>query len=202
MDTERAGHGWLEAIAGALPDLLFVVDETGCYEEVLGGQARLLYDSASFLKGNRMHDVLPAETADRFLSAVRKCIESDSLLVLEYRLASAQVAGNTADGPAGTQWFEARLFPIRSLTSGPRSVVWLAVNISERKQQETALMRAQNEIRTLKGLLPICANCKRIRDAEGQWHEVEKYIERRAQVTFSHGLCPECMKSLYPDVSL
>ena len=101
-------------------------------------------------------------------------------------------AGTAADGPTGTQSFEGRLYPIGRRGPGPRSVVWVALNTTERKRQEA-------EIRTLRGLLPICAGCKRIRDSGGRWQNVEHYIERRTDVTFSHGLCPDCLKKLYPD---
>ncbi|HPB94711.1 MAG TPA: hypothetical protein PKW66_02305, partial [Polyangiaceae bacterium] len=47
--------------------------------------------------------------------------------------------------------------------------------------------------------LPICAGCKRIRDDEGQWQPVEMYIEERSEARFSHGLCRECIRRLYPE---
>lgn len=49
--------------------------------------------------------------------------------------------------------------------------------------------------------LPICANCKRVRDDQGYWTQVEAYLEPRTGVTFSHGTCPECWKVLYPGFS-
>lgn len=54
------------------------------------------------------------------------------------------------------------------------------------------------ENKRLQGFLPICANCKKIRDDAGYWHQVEVYIEARAEVEFSHGICPECQEKLYP----
>jgi hypothetical protein len=51
----------------------------------------------------------------------------------------------------------------------------------------------------LSGLLPICANCKRIRDDTGYWQQVETYIHHRSDADFSHGICPDCMSKLYPD---
>ena len=58
---------------------------------------------------------------------------------------------------------------------------------------------AMAQIKTLSGLLPICSNCKKIRDDEGYWEQVEVYIAKHSNVDFSHGLCPDCMKKLYPD---
>jgi len=61
------------------------------------------------------------------------------------------------------------------------------------------LEEALAQIKTLRGLLPICANCKRIRDDKGHWHPIEAYIRDRSEADFTHGFCPECMKKLYPD---
>jgi hypothetical protein len=58
------------------------------------------------------------------------------------------------------------------------------------------------EIKTLKGLLPICSNCKKIRDDQGYWNQIEKYIGERSNAQFSHSICPECAKKLYPNVDL
>lgn len=55
------------------------------------------------------------------------------------------------------------------------------------------------EIKVLEGLLPICASCKKIRDSDNTWQHFETYIERRANVSFSHGLCHECKEKLYGD---
>jgi len=63
--------------------------------------------------------------------------------------------------------------------------------IKEREQAEE-LRRSLSEVRVLQGLLPICAQCKKIRDAEGTWQHLEVYIGERSNAQFSHGYCPEC----------
>jgi len=55
-------------------------------------------------------------------------------------------------------------------------------------------------IRLLEGFLPICANCKKIRNIENQWEQIERYIARHSLAEFSHGICPDCAKKLYPDL--
>jgi len=60
------------------------------------------------------------------------------------------------------------------------------------------LREAMDKIKTLGGLLPICANCKRIRDDKGYWNLLESYIKEHSGAEFSHGICPPCMKQLYP----
>ncbi len=56
------------------------------------------------------------------------------------------------------------------------------------------------EVKTLAGMLPICSNCKKIRDDSGCWHQVEKYIKSHAKVEFTHGLCPDCYKDVCSDI--
>ncbi len=58
------------------------------------------------------------------------------------------------------------------------------------------------DIKTLEGLIPICASCKKIRDDNGFWGQVESYIKERADVDFTHSVCPECIKELYPEVCI
>ncbi len=60
------------------------------------------------------------------------------------------------------------------------------------------LKESIEEIKTLSGMLPICANCKNIRDDQGYWQNVESYIADRSDAVFSHGMCPDCIKELYP----
>lgn len=59
------------------------------------------------------------------------------------------------------------------------------------------LVRARQEVRTLRGIIPVCAECKKIRDSDGQWNEMEIYITTRSEAEFSHGMCPACFKAYY-----
>jgi len=64
------------------------------------------------------------------------------------------------------------------------------------------LQRALNEVKKLSGLLPICASCKSVRDDNGYWSQVEVYLEQNSDAEFSHGLCPDCVQDLYPDLDI
>ena len=66
----------------------------------------------------------------------------------------------------------------------------------ERQQLEDSLAR----IKQLSGLLPICARCKCIRDDQGYWNRIEQYLSSHADVEFTHGICPDCAKVLYPEL--
>jgi len=70
---------------------------------------------------------------------------------------------------------------------------------SELQTRNKEIEAAMAQIKTLSGLLPICSNCKKIRDDQGYWEQVEVYIAKHSDADFSHGLCPDCMKKLYPD---
>lgn len=74
------------------------------------------------------------------------------------------------------------------------------IDITERKTAQDALKIArERELANLRGLLPICSGCKKIKDGKGYWESVEKYVAEHAEVDFSHSLCPECMARLYPE---
>ncbi len=64
------------------------------------------------------------------------------------------------------------------------------------------LQKALSEIKMLTGLLPICTNCKKIRDDKGYWNQIETYIQSHTDARFSHGICPKCAEELYPDFNL
>jgi two-component system, response regulator PdtaR len=66
------------------------------------------------------------------------------------------------------------------------------------RRKNIELQEALARVKTLSGLLPICARCKRIRDDQGYWQQVEVYIRSRSDAEFSHGLCPDCKHTLYP----
>ena len=93
---------------------------------------------------------------------------------------------------------------------GGRKVLYSIIyDISERKEYErereqliAKLEQALVEIKTLRGILPICASCKKIRDDKGYWNQIETYISHHTEAEFSHGICPECAKILYPNITM
>jgi hypothetical protein len=69
---------------------------------------------------------------------------------------------------------------------------------TERSHLIEKLETALKDVRTLKGFIPICASCKKVRNDEGYWDQIEEYIRDRSEAEFTHGICPDCMKKLYP----
>lgn len=102
------------------------------------------------------------------------------------------------------------------LDGGISGTIGYIEDVSERIRREKELMEqvaqgkrliekleaAAIQIKTLRGMLPICANCKKIRDDKGYWSQIESYITKHSDAVFSHGICPECAKKLYPEFSL
>jgi transcriptional regulator with GAF, ATPase, and Fis domain len=69
-------------------------------------------------------------------------------------------------------------------------------------EKNEALKKALNEIKILRGLLPICSFCKKIRDDEGYWNQIEEFMHKHSDLRFSHGICQECAKKHYPDLEI
>ncbi len=67
------------------------------------------------------------------------------------------------------------------------------------EDKNAQLQKALDEIKILQGIIPICANCKKVRDDNGVWNQVEAYISKHSEAEFSHGICPTCAKELYPE---
>jgi len=68
------------------------------------------------------------------------------------------------------------------------------------QQKTMELQDALGKVKLLSGYLPICASCKKIRDDKGYWQAVETYIDSHSEAKFSHGICPDCIQKLYPEI--
>jgi PAS domain S-box-containing protein len=93
--------------------------------------------------------------------------------------------------------------------NGKKIILSVARDITSRKEQEETrnrllkeLQEALSRIKTLKGLIPICANCKKIRNDQGFWLQVEDYVKQHTEADFSYGLCEDCVQKLYPGIPL
>ncbi len=82
-------------------------------------------------------------------------------------------------------------------------------NLEKRDEAEQAqdqliqkLREALAEVKQLSGLLPICSSCKKIRDDQGYWNQIENYLKQHSEAEFTHGICPECARRLYPELDL
>ena len=106
-------------------------------------------------------------------------------------------------------WMENIVKAIRNENGDMIGTYGSSRDITERKAAQEALMlekkkleKALSEIKKLSGLLPICASCKNIRDDKGYWNQIESYIGDHSEAEFSHSICPDCAKKLYPDLDI
>lgn len=104
-------------------------------------------------------------------------------------------------------WTIASMAPIFSEEGRFEGVLGMFLDITDRKRMEGErdkligeLRQAMASVKTLKGLLPICASCNQIRDEKGYWFPIEVYVRMHSEATFTHGICPECAGRLYPDL--
>lgn len=92
-------------------------------------------------------------------------------------------------------YFNEHHLAVGALTAFVTTVLFLLLSV-----YVSSLRRMMGEIKKLEGLLPICSSCHRIRSTDNQWHFLEKYISERTDATFTHSVCPECAKKLYPEM--
>ena len=110
------------------------------------------------------------------------------------------------NGDAKTTYVEVHAYPIFDQTGEVSQLIEYLIDITDRKEVEaekerliTQLQAALVDIKTLQGIVPICAFCKQIRDDSGYWNQLEKYVSEHSHAEFSHAICPKCMAERYPD---
>ena len=89
---------------------------------------------------------------------------------------------------------EKLMYQLKKLIESNLAIVYMNRELGEENKN---LKDFTKEIRTLRGILPICSNCKKIRDDKGYWNQIEKYITDHSGAKFTHGLCPECEREIY-----
>ncbi len=112
------------------------------------------------------------------------------------------------NGEGKTTHVEVHGYPIFDQTGEVTQLIEYMIDITDRKEVEeekerliAQLQKALEDIKTLQGIVPICAFCKQIRDDSGYWNQLEKYVSEHSHAEFSHAICPKCMAERYPDVA-
>ena len=183
-------------VSQAVEGITLFETETGCLLEANGAFQRMLGYTAQEIPALTIYDVMEdgRDGANLDLSVVMK----------DYQAALGERRFVRKDGSLIDVDVSFSL-----ITREARPVVCLvAHDITGRKQAErqrenllAELQEALSQVKTLSGLLPICASCKRIRDDQGDWQAIETYIRDRSDAEFTHGLCPDCIRRLYPQYS-
>lgn len=130
-------------------------------------------------------------------------------------LADKLIATAISDGQSIFEWTSIRdqkeIFPtlitLSSISIGNKDYVLevvrdlteLKASQDKREQLIKELKQALSDVTVLSGLLPICSSCKKVRDDQGYWNQIESYVAEHSQAKFSHGMCPECSDKLYGD---
>jgi len=130
---------------------------------------------------------------DRVAALIDTIIQEEHRLLVQ-RSAIAEVEFHDAAHLLGFGCVMAAAF----LTTGSLGV---RREIRRRHQVELDLHKANDEMKILGGLLPMCAQCKSIRDDRGYWNQLEAYLQEHSEATFSHGLCENCVRLLYPEIA-
>ena len=95
--------------------------------------------------------------------------------------------------------YEKLVMQFRDLTQWHLELLYMNQSLGEKNKRLSDYI---SEIKTLRGILPICSICKQIRDDKGYWNRIETYLEEHYDVDFSHGICQECAKKYYPDMDI
>ena len=177
------------------PTFSFYAD--GTYRYVNNAFARGVGKTVGEIIGHKIWDVFEKDEADKRFAIVNKVFTNGKTEEIEVRVPL----------PSGDTYYLTTVKPILDDTGVVETVICTSKNITKRKLAEVALkkehdqlLQALKEIKTLSGLLPICASCKKIRDDKGYWNQIEDFIQQRSDALFSHAICPACAKKLYPDL--
>jgi PAS domain S-box-containing protein len=160
------------------------------------GAERMYGYTAAEVKGRSISTLTPSAEPDEFLDVYEQ-IERGKWIA-RYQTVRVRKDGTAID-------VALTLSPIKDAAGKVVGVSAIEHDISATKREDEQRLRLIQEltdalarIKTLRGLLPICASCKKIRDDQGYWQKVESYLAEHTNAEFTHGLCPECLGELYP----
>ena len=192
-ERQRESEALYRSILDASPDDITIADLEGRVLMVSPAAVAMFgfHDAAQGL-GLRVTDFLVPEDRARAMAQVALLLQSGASVPSQYR--GLRRDGSTFD-------IEVNSALLRDAAGRPDRLVVIARDVTARKLTEAALQRAEAQLKTLHGLLPICMHCKKIRDDRGAWSPVEVYVRARTDAQFSHAICPDCLTSRYPDLA-
>jgi PAS domain S-box-containing protein len=186
-------------LAEGMADIVWSSDERGAFTYCNPAVNVILGYAPAELAGRRRDDFFDEANAAGLQDAVHGLIERHQpIRRFEYRLRRRDgreiVLETTADPVFAA---DGRFLGYRGID---RDITAAKQAEAEREQLIAQLSKAVAEIETLHGLLPICSSCKKIRDDQGYWTAIEQYFGERSDISFTHSLCPECSRLLYPEL--
>ena len=149
-------------------------------------------------------EALGKTTAELGVMADQEQQDRAAEILAQYgRIRDLEMTVRTKGGELRTGLFSGELLEVQ----GQKYFLTMMVDITDRKrveaERETSIQElrfALEQIKTLRGVVPICASCKKIRDDKGYWEQVDAFVARHTEAQFSHGICPDCVSRLYPDI--
>lgn len=165
-------------------DPIFGFERDGTYIYVNNVFARTMGYEKEEIIGKRIWDIFSQEEADKRFAMVRKVFTTGETDNIEVRIPLPQ---------GGEKHFLTTVKPVKAEDNNVSYIICISKDITELRQ-------TQNQLSTLHGILPICSSCKNIRNDKGAWQKVEEYITNHSEAVFSHGICPDCIDKLYPDI--
>ena len=187
----RAAHQQITEILESISDGFLALDRDFRFTYLNSTAEQLFGKPKGSLQGNRIFDEFPELFGADVESMFRRAMAGGGMVQFERYF------------EASSRWLELNVYPSRA---GGLSVYF--TDITDRKNAEREregligeLQSALSQVKALSGLLPICANCKKIRDPKGSWRQLETYIREHSEADFTHSLCPECVDRLYPELT-
>ncbi len=198
----RKSEKKLYEVTSSLDEGLYVLDGQGRVTFMNPAAEKLLGWTEAEMQDKQVHDIIHGRRLDGTPLSWNDC-PMHTVIKTSAVYSSDQEVFIRKDGT---------VFPI-SARSSPimedRTVVACVTafqDITQRKQTEAEreqlvaqLKDALEKIKTLRGLIPICASCKKVHDDKGYWTQVEAYVSEHSLAEFSHGICPDCAKKMYPE---
>ena len=200
--TERRrleeAHAQLAAIVESCDDAIIGKSLEGTILSWNGGAERLYGYTAKEAVGSTIGILVPFDQCDELVPLLERVGRGE-------RINHFETIRRVKDGRLVE--VSLSISPVRSTTGQIVAASTIARDITERKNAERErerlvkeLQAALAEVKTLSGLLPICAHCKKIRDDRGYWNQIELYIRERSNANFTHSVCPDCSKKFYPEL--
>jgi PAS domain S-box-containing protein len=189
----------LRTLIDNIPDAIYIKDDK-CRKIIanLADVHNMGLQSEAEVLGKDDFELFPKEIADKFIADDQSVIQTGKPVIEreEYVI----------DGEGQKHFLLTTKLPFRDEQNQIIGLIGIGRDITKRKiveeERERLIKELQNavaDIKVLSGLVPICSSCKKIRDDKGYWNQLEGYIQAHSQAKFSHGVCPDCMKKLYPN---
>ena len=202
--TLAASQKLLQDITDNSSALIYALDSKGRFLLINRRLESLFGVPRETLIGKTREVILPPDIA-----ALHRA--NDLRVIAERQAITFDETNNELDGK---HMYLSVKFPLLDLQGGEYGTGGISTDITERKKAEEALQKysaeleksnsafqeALAEVKTLSGMLPICASCKKIRDDKGYWSGVESYITEHSEAVFSHGICPDCERKMYEEL--